>query len=315
MYYTQKLAPALKKWYYSCTKKVLNLENPQTYNEKLQWLKLYNALPMKTKLADKYLVRDWIKENIGEEYLVPLLGVYNTFDEIDFNKLPNQFVIKCNHGSGYNIIVTNKAELNLKEAKLKVDKWMNSNFAYSCGFELHYRDIKPKIIIEEYIDPSKSNNEIQVWCFNNEIKFVSIETNKYAENLMRGTFYLDGSPTEFEISPNHYKKVKKLYNKKAFYKAIELVKKLNIDTPYVRIDFIEWNDTVKFREITFTSGTGLSLIKPIQYNKILGEWIKLPELAYDINTKTYYNPNKLNKKVLSTPYRSPVKRSKDFIHF
>jgi hypothetical protein len=92
-------------------------------------------------LADKYLVREWVKERIGEEYLIPLLGVYDKFDDIDFDKLPNQFVIKCNHGSGMNIIVKNKAELNLAEAKAKVDKWMSTNFAFCVGYELHYRDI------------------------------------------------------------------------------------------------------------------------------------------------------------------------------
>lgn len=301
MYYTHSLSKSLKTWYYAQTKQPLNLQNPNTYNEKIQWLKIYNALPIKTQLADKYLVRNWIKEKIGEEYLIPLLGVYDKFDEIDFNKLPNQFVIKCNHGSGYNIIVKDKNTLNIAEARSKVNKWMKTNFAFSCGFELHYRDIKPKIIIEEFIDPEESNDEIQVWCFNNEIKFVSVETTKYSEDLIRGTFYLDETPTEFEISPNHYKKATAINNKQAFYKAIELAKKMVVDVPYLRIDFIEWHNSVKFREMTFTSGTGLSQIIPCEYSKVLGDWIKLPELAYDINTKTYYEiPKEKESKIYPT---------------
>lgn len=279
---------ALKLWYYRQGKRSLNLKNPSTYNDKLQWLKLYNSTPIKTRLADKYEVRSWIKEKIGEEYLVPLLGVYDEFDEIDFSALPNQFVIKCNHGSGYNIIVKNKSELNLQETKCKLTRWMKENFALKTGFELQYFPIKPKIIIEEFINPIQSNHEIQVWCFNKTIKFISVESIKDAKELVRGTFYPNGQPTEFEISPNHYKKLTHIDDQKAFYKAIELAEKLLIDVPYVRIDFIEWKGSVKFREMTFTSGSGLSVIEPSKYNQVLGDWIVLPKQAYDLHTEKYY---------------------------
>ena len=152
MFKTYELIDDLKKWYFRQTKRNLNIENPQTYNEKLQWLKIFNALPIKTQLADKYLVREWIKEKIGGEYLVPILGVYDSVNEINFDNLPNQFVIKCNHGSGYNLIVKDKSNLNIPEVKTRINKWMHENFAFNCGFELHYRDIKPKIIIEKFID-------------------------------------------------------------------------------------------------------------------------------------------------------------------
>lgn len=278
----------LTLWYKNVTGKELNLNEPKNYNEKMQWLKIFNATPIKTLLADKYLVREWIKEKIGEKYLIPLLGVYDKFEDINFDKLPNQFVIKCNHGSGWNIIVKDKSKLNLAETKEKLDKWLNTNFAFQYGYELHYRDIKPKIIIEKYIDPKISNHEIQVWCFNGAIKFISLETNKDEKNLKRGTFYPDGTPTEFEISPQHYKKLEQISSIKAFNKAIELSKFIIFDTPYVRIDFIEINDDVKFREITFTSGSGLSVISPEKYNLMLGNMIKLPELAYNIDTGEYF---------------------------
>ena len=278
----------LSDWYKRTTGKDLDLYNPKTYNEKLQWLKLYNATPIKTRLADKYLVRDWVKEKIGEEYLIPLLGVYDKFDDIDFDKLPEKFVIKCNHGSGWNIIVKDKSQLNLNEAKEKLDKWMGENFAYKIGYELHYRDIKPKIIIEKYIDPAESNHEIQVWCFNKEMKFISVESIKDEDNLVRGTFYPDGKETEFQISPNHYHKLEKITDQKAFDKAKELALKMLVDVPYVRIDFIEWKGSVLFREMTFTSGSGLSEIKPDIYNEKLGNMIKLPKYAYNMDTKKYY---------------------------
>lgn len=289
----------LRHWYMSVTGKYLNLDRPQTYNEKLQWLKIYNALPIKTRLADKYLVRDWVKEKIGEQYLVPLLGVYDKFADIDFAKLPNQFVIKCNHGCGWNIIVTNKSKLDLNDAKAKFNRWMDSNLAFKFGYELHYRDIQPKIIIEKYIDPQVSNHEIQVWCFNGKIQFVSVESIKDTDNLVRGTFYPDGTRTKFEISPQHYKKLESIPSMKAFNKALELAKKMLIDVPYVRIDFIEYKDDVRFREMTFTSGSGLSAIKPDEYNLFLGNLIKLPKLAYDIDSGKYY---KLPKKSRVLPW-------------
>ena len=278
----------LKSWYKRVTHNALPLANPKTYNEKLQWLKLYNAVPIKTLLADKYLVREWVKDRIGEEYLVPLLGVYDKFDDIDFDALPNQFVMKCNHGSGWNIIVQDKAKLDLADAKEKIDRWMDTNFAFSWGYELHYRDITPKIIIEEYINPDESNHEIQAWCFNGKINFVSVESIKDTENLVRGTFYPDGRPTEFEISPNHYHKLDVITDKQAFEKAMELAEKMLVDVPYIRIDFIEWKGSVLFREMTFTSGSGLSVIKPDKYNRKLGDMIKLPKEVYNMDTKEYY---------------------------
>ena len=141
----------LKLWWMKIMKNPLNLDNPKTFNEKIQWLKLYDSTPIKTLLSDKYKVRDYIAKKIGKEYLNTLYEVYDNFEDINFNELPNKFVIKCNHGSEYNIIVRDKFELNLKVVKEKLDKWMNENCALTYGLELHYRDIKPKIIIEKWM--------------------------------------------------------------------------------------------------------------------------------------------------------------------
>ena len=277
----------LCEWYKQRTKKDLNLDTPKTYNEKLQWLKLYDSRPIKTNLSDKFLVRKRIAKKIGKQYLIPLFGVYNSFNEIDFDKLPDKFVIKCNHGSGYNIIVTDKSKLDIKETKQQIDAWMSENFAFRNGMELHYANIKPKIIIEEYISPETSKNEIQLWTFNGKIKFISVESNKTSDDLYRGLFYPDGTPCEFEISPKHYNKMNKIPNIKSFNSALKIGKKLLIKTPYLRIDFIDINNTVKFREFTFTSGSGLSEIVPSEYNNILGDMIKLPNKYYDIETNKY----------------------------
>jgi hypothetical protein len=156
----------LKKWWKKKMKSPINFDNPKTFNEKIQWLKLYDSTPIKILLSDKYKVRDYIAKKIGKEYLNTLYGVYDTFEDINFNILPNKFVIKCNHGSGYNIIVKDKSKLNLKVIKEKLDKWMNENFALAYGLELHYRDIKPKIIIEKYLDDGTGDlRDYKITCF------------------------------------------------------------------------------------------------------------------------------------------------------
>ena len=153
-------------------KKSLNIDNPKT-NEKIKWLKLYDSTPKKTYLTDKYLVRRWIKKKIGEEYLIPLIGVYDKFEDINFKNLPKDFVIKCNHGCGYNIIVKDKFSLNLTIVKSKIDKWMDENYAFKNGLELQYRDIKPKIIIEKYMDDNTGDlRDYKFHCFNGKPKFL-----------------------------------------------------------------------------------------------------------------------------------------------
>ncbi|MBO5833348.1 MAG: glycosyltransferase [Alphaproteobacteria bacterium] len=277
----------LKQWYREKTGQELNITNPKTYNEKIQWLKLFDATPIKTQLADKYLVRDWVAEKIGEQYLIPLLGVYDCFEDIDFDKLPSQFVIKCNHGSGYNIIVTDKSKMDFVTVKAKLDKWMAENFAFK-GCELHYRDIQPKIIIEEYIDPQVSGYEIQLWVFEGQIKFVSFETVKTAKEHKRGLFYTDKTKCEFKISPDHYADMDTVPADDIFESALAVGEKLILDVPYVRIDLIEYNGNIKFREMTFTSGCGLSKIVPEDYSDKLGEMIQIPKKKFNIDTKTFY---------------------------
>ena len=151
-----KYPDALEKWFFKKTGKKLDLKNPVTFNEKIQWLKLYDRNPLKTTLVDKYLVRDWIKDKIGEEYLIELLGVWDRFDDIDFSLLPSKFVLKTNHGSGWNMVVRDKEHLDLKKAKRLFDRWMKLNFAFMEGFEMQYEHVRPKIIAEKFIE-TKAN--------------------------------------------------------------------------------------------------------------------------------------------------------------
>lgn len=278
--YYQNLDPkeypvALKTWYEKVTGKPLNLENPKTFNEKIQWMKLHDSTPLKTRLADKYLVRDWIAEKIGEEYLIPLLGVWDTFDDIDFDTLPNQFVLKANHGSGWNVIVRDKAAFDKREAKKKFDQWLKTNYAYKPELELHYRDIVPKIIAEEYIENNGGNlYDYKVHCFNGDPKFIQYIGDR-AEHNTREIFYnINWEAMPFTYTyPRYNISIPKPNN---FSKMIEAARTLSNGFRYVRVDFYQLNDgSLKFGELTFTPAAGKDSWNPDKFDKILGDLIIL----------------------------------------
>ena len=273
----------IKKWWNISYNKPLNIDNPQTFLEKLQWLKLYDSTPIKTMLSDKYLVREWVIGKIGEEYLSPLLGVYNKFEEIEFEKMPKQFVIKCNHGKGYNIFVKDKYRLNFNSTKSKIEKWMNENYALK-NKEFQYRDIPPKIIIEKYI--GYDDNDIknyQFMCFNGKIYFFSIDFQQFKKH-QRYLYDLKGVQLSFRINPNTSEEPSS--EKSNFNKMIELSSILSKDFKYVRVDFYVNNNKIYFNGMEFTNETDDISLKKI--DKILASLIRIPKLAYNIDTGIYY---------------------------
>ena len=279
---------ALEIWYRSKTGHLLNLDNPQTYNEKIQWLKLYDSTPDKTRLADKYLVRDWVAEKIGAEYLVPLLGVYDKFEDIDFDKLPNQFVIKCNHGSGYNIIVKDKSQMNIDDIKNKVNQWMCENFAYRYGYELHYRDIEPKIIIEKYIENQGTNDlyDYKFWCFDGKVYYIQFLSERNLDGLKMAFYDKKWNKQNFVYNyPLDTKNIEKPDN---LDEMIKLAEKLSKGFSHVRVDFYRMNDgKLYFGEMTFSSASGVSNWNDETINQKFGDLIKLPSKIYDLDTKQF----------------------------
>lgn len=268
---------ALKDWYYECTGEILDLENPKTFNEKIQWLKLYDSTPIKTRLADKYLVREWVKEKIGEEYLIPLLGVWDKAEDIDFDKLPKQFVLKCNHGSGYNIIVKDKSKINVNKIRKQLNEWLNEDYAFKSGFELHYSDIPRKIIAEEYINPIESSIELQCYCFNGNVEFISFENTKDTKKPCRCFFSNNWENVNVMVNPKHYKPFKQIPKKPQYLKKlIDSATILSKNFSFVRIDYIYYNNLL-FREMTFTSGSGLTSFQPKSFTNILGDLIHLSQ--------------------------------------
>lgn len=269
----EKYEDELKNWYLLATGKVLDLKHPKTYNEKIQWIKLFENNPEKTRLSDKYLVREFVKEQIGDKYLIPLLGVWNSFDEIDFSKLPKKFVLKANHGCGYNFIVTNKEELDLKEAKQKFDNWMTTNFAY-VNFELHYKDIKPLIIAEEYIENANDDlYDYKVWCFHGEPKYIMYLANR-KKGLQMVFYDTEWKRMPFTYSVDIYEgEVPKPDN---LEELLEISRKLSANFNHVRVDFYRLNDgRYKFGEMTFTSAAGKALWNPPEYDRVLGDMLEL----------------------------------------
>ncbi len=314
MFYAKQIdyKQELCDWYLRLKKENLNLDNPQTFNEKIQWLKLYNSTPEKTLLADKYLVRNWVAEKIGKKYLIPILGVYDSFDEIDFDKLPNQFVIKCNHGCGYNIIIKDKSKIDLSAVKIKLDKWMNENFAFRAGCELHYLNIPPKIIIEKYIENKQSVGgdlyDYKFWCFNGRVHYIQFLSERNTDGLKMAFYDKNWKKQDFVYSyPLDTKTIERPDN---LDEMIELAEKLSAGFNHVRVDFYRMDDgTIYFGEMTFTSASGTCKWNDESINHYFGKLIELPKLAYNIDTGEYYKlpkttpiKNKKNKTNRIKPY-------------
>ncbi|PEB46638.1 glycosyl transferase [Bacillus thuringiensis] len=253
----------------------LNLKNPKTFNEKLQWLKLNDRRAEYTMLVDKYEVRQYIKETIGEEYLIPLLGVYNNFDEIDFDVLPNKFVLKPNHTSGDVFICRDKSKINYRELKSEVDKWLQREY-YWLHREWPYKNVKPKIVCEKYmVDESGVDlKDYKFMSFNGEVRCSFVGLNRQSETGLNIDFYdLEWKLMPFERHyPNSGIKLEKPQNYK---KMIEFAELLSRELPFVRVDFYEINGKVYFGELTFYPGSGFEEFTPESYDELLGSWIDL----------------------------------------
>ena len=268
-----EIAYCLKHLFKKYTGHRLNLKTPKTFNAKLQWLKLHCHNPLMTTCADKVAVRDYIAKNIGSKYLIPCLGVWDNPDDIDFDKLPNRFVLKVNWGSGQNIIVKDKSKLNIAETRQKLSEWMRpENNHYFAFFEWCYKDIKPKILAEKYLDFDDDLLDYKIMCYNGEPKnlFVCSERNT---NLKVTFFDLNWQRLPFERKyPASSKELKCPQN---FNKMLEISKSLAKPFLFVRVDFFCVNDKLYIGELTFFPGAGHETFTPSIWDKKLGDLLKL----------------------------------------
>ena len=258
----------------------LNLKNPQTINEKLQWLKLYNRNPKYTQYVDKYLVREYIKETIGEEYLIPLIGVWDNADDIEFDKLPNQFVLKCNHNSGTGMyICKNKENMDCTKVISELKKGLKQDY-YLTNREWPYKNVKPRIIAETYIENKEEIGlkDYKFMCFNGKVKCSFVCTNRNSKQGLSVDFFdLNWKKMPFT---RHYPNSGEHINKPINYnQMLQLAEKLAKNIPFVRVDFYEVNRKIYFGELTFYPGAGFEEFSPEKYDRVLGEWLDLPEIC------------------------------------
>lgn len=268
----------LKYVYKEQTGKKLNLKNPQTFNEKLQWLKIHDRKDIYTTMVDKYEAKKYVASIIGDEYIIPTLGVYDSFDDIDFSKLPNKFVIKCTHDSGGLVICRDKKKLNILEAKQKIEKCLKKNYYYAWR-EWPYKNVKPRIIIEKYMEDAESNDlkDYKLFCFDGKPEFLYVSEGLENHDTAKMIFLdMNYKPTKFKRRDfNNFDTLpKKPIN-------FELMKKfaaiLSKNIKHVRIDFYEINSKLYFGEMTFYTSGGFIPFEPAEYDKLLGDLIDLKE--------------------------------------
>ena len=272
------------------TGKSLNLEQPKTLGEKIQWLKFYYHNPILTKLADKYTVRPYVAEKIGEEYLIPLIGVYESVSEIDFEKLPKKFILKATHGCGWNILCKDKQCFDIEEAKRKLKKWLRTNYYYSSGkmkmrmgLEWQYKEMKPRVVCETLLErpDGKDLYDYKIYLFNGVPKFILIAVGR-SSSLTFMCFTTDweripvsrlDAPGGTDISVPKPKQLDKM---------LALACQLAPDVPLVRVDFYIHEDKIYFGELTFTPNSGNARWKPEHYDRIFGDMLVLPEKTYSV---------------------------------
>lgn len=270
----------LKKWYYKANRKELHLEDPKEFNEKIQWIKLNGTTDQMTRLADKYLVREWVEEKIGREYLIPLLGVWDTSSQIDFDGLPDRFVLKCNHGSSMNILVKNKSSLDIQATKRKLDEWMEVDFAFLYrDFQMQYHAIKRKIIAEEYMEtPGHSDlMDYKFHCFNGKPIYCQVISERSKKECI--DFYdMDWRHQDFIDEPvwspikNSEVEIEKPVS---FEQMRAIATVLSEGFPYVRVDLYEIAGKPYFGEMTFTPGSGGGGFQPDEMDRKMGDLVQL----------------------------------------
>lgn len=266
--------PALYLIYFRGYKKKLNLKNPKQFGEKIQWLKLYGHLEDLSKYADKYEVRKFVEKTIGKKYLNELYGIYDNVEKIDFNKLPNQFVLKCTNGSGAVIICNDKKIFNITNAKKEMNKWLKSNY-YKEKKEFQYKNIKNRIIIEKYLeDNSGSLTDYKIYCFDGQPLLYGVFYDRYSDKSI--DFYdVKGNKLK-NVNTCHIKNSNKIEKFDSSMKEMmKLASDLSKPFQFVRVDFYKVNNRIIFGELTFTDGAGSDPFFPLEFDRKVANHIKM----------------------------------------
>lgn len=268
----------IKIKYRLVTGKKLNLSNPVLFNEKMQWLKLYDRKKEYTNMVDKYEAKKYVSNIIGDDYIVPTIGLYERFDDIDFEQLPNQFVIKCTHDSGGIVICKDKSKFNISNARNKINKFLKREYFY-IHREWPYKNVKPRIIIEKYLEDAnnKSMRDYKFFCFNGEPKIMYISEGLENHKTASMSFF----DMDFKLTDCKRKDYKLLNNVPEkphnFEKMKKLAATLSKGVPHLRVDFYDIDGKIYFGELTFSTCAGIIPFEDEKWNKIMGDWIELPK--------------------------------------
>ena len=279
MKYAMRIIPDrayIQMYYFAHFKKFCNLKNPKTYNEKLNWLKLHDKNPIYTRIVDKFEAKEYVKDIIGDQYIIPTLGVWDNFDDIDFDELPQQFVLKCTHDSEGLVIVKDKDKLDKEMAKNKIESALNQNLLYK-GREWPYKNVKPRIIAEKYMEDHIDGElrDYKFFCFDGEPKAMFVASDRASDNVKFD--YFDLNFNHLDIKQKYPHAEQPLRKPVTFEKMIELSKVLSKGFPHVRVDFYEVDGQLYFGELTFYHFSGFMPFEPNKWDKIFGDWIKLPQ--------------------------------------
>ncbi len=257
----------------------LNLDNPLTFNEKIQWLKLYNRKTEYTMMVDKLLVKDYVAGIIGQEFIIPTIGVWDNAEDILFEELPNSFVLKCTHDSGGLIICKDKSKLDIDGTRRELNRLLQRNYYYIWR-EWPYKDVTPRIIAEPYLQDShyKELRDYKFFAFDGvpRVLFVAADRGKDTETTFD---FFDMSFNHLEIINGHPNSSDRIEKPETFERMIDFVSKLSEDIPHVRVDFYEVDGRTYFGELTFFHWSGLVPFEPPQWDRTLGDWINLPGLC------------------------------------
>ncbi len=270
----------LKLRYWFIMGRRLNLKDPKMYNEKINWLKIYNRNPLYPKLVDKFEVKMYVRSIIGEEEVIPTYGIWNSFDEIDFDRLPNQFVLKSTNGGGGTgvVICKDKASFDKVRAKYKIENSMHFNWRYER--EWVYRDIKPRIIAEEYMFNEDGSDLVdwKIHCFNGEPKLLFYASDRYTPGEKLKFDWYDMDLNHLPVKSKGYANANKVLEPFPEWEQMkEVARKLSQGIPYVRVDLYLINHKIYFGELTFFHDGGAVALEPKECEYTFGSWIELPE--------------------------------------
>ena len=279
VYKTARLWPDklyLKLLYRLLMHKRLNLKNPRSFNEKLQWLKLYNRDPQHTLMVDKFKVKEYVANLIGAEHIIPTLGVWENAKDVDFDSLPDKFVIKCNHNSGQGLyICKNKSKMDVEKVRSNLQQALETDYFFRFR-EWPYKDVERRIIAEEYIEDKSSTDgdlkDYKFMCFNGKVR-CSFVCSERKTNLKVSFFDRDWNPLPFE---RHYPRSDKPIPQPVHYdEMIRFAEKLSQGIPFVRVDFYDVEDKIYFGELTFFPGSGFEEFTPTIWDETLGSYIDI----------------------------------------